>query len=153
MPNNCISHLKILYCTNFKDRIERNSFASTIKLKLHLVLFYPSVWYICDFYLFHIEIEEKCGWIIGGPKGMLAPPPPSQIIGGPGPLWPPSSYAYVYKIFFQTAEEQAYFLSLVYFPKYWLTYWQIRRNKKGNNNMLQVSYYDRELLGDNPSCF
>ena len=25
------------------------------------------------FFLFHIEIEEKCGWMIGGPKGMLAP--------------------------------------------------------------------------------
>ena len=32
-------------------------------------------------FLFHIEIEGKCGWIIGGPKGMLAP---SQIIEGGG---------------------------------------------------------------------
>ena len=42
------------------------------------------------FFLFHIEIEGKCGWIIGGggPKGML--PPPSQIIGGGlAPLPPP----------------------------------------------------------------
>ena len=31
---------------------------------------------ICDFFLFHIEIEG----LLGGPKGMLAPP--SQIIGG-----------------------------------------------------------------------
>ena len=38
------------------------------------------------FFLFYIEIEGKCGRIIGGPKGML--PPPSQIIGGPGPLFP-----------------------------------------------------------------
>ena len=61
---------------------------------LHLLLFYPSTWYICDFFLFHIEIEGKGGWIIGGAKGMLAPP--SQIIGGggAGPPWPPSSYAY-----------------------------------------------------------
>ena len=32
--------------------------------------------YICDFFQFHIEIEGKCRWIIGGggePKGMLAP--------------------------------------------------------------------------------
>ena len=35
--------------------------------------------YICDFFLFHIEIEGKCWWIIGGKgggggaKGMLAP--------------------------------------------------------------------------------
>ena len=55
-----------------------------IILKLHLLLFYPSTWYICDFFLFHIEIEGKCGWIIGGgergvgggrgAKGMLATP-------------------------------------------------------------------------------
>ena len=53
-----------------------------IKLKLHLLLFYPSTWYICDFFLFHKEIERKGGWIIGGgggggggggAKGMLAP--------------------------------------------------------------------------------
>ena len=40
---------------------------------MHLLLFYPSTWYICDFFLFHIEIEGKDGWIIWGPKGMLAP--------------------------------------------------------------------------------
>ena len=45
-----------------KDRIERNSFART------------------------------GGWIIGGPKGMLAPP--LKLLGGGGG-WPrPSSYAY-----------------------------------------------------------
>ena len=39
--------------------------------------------------MFHIEIKEKCGWIIGGPKGML--PLPSEIIGGGGlgPCPPP----------------------------------------------------------------
>ena len=31
VPNICISHLKILYYTKFKHRIERNSFASTFK--------------------------------------------------------------------------------------------------------------------------
>ena len=39
------------------------------------------------FFLFRIEIEGKCGWIIrGGCKwyvGMV-PPPPSEIIGGGG---------------------------------------------------------------------
>ena len=59
---------------------------------LHLLLFYPSTWYICDFFLFHIEIEGKGGWIIAGAKGYVGPP--SQIIGGPGPPGPPSSYAY-----------------------------------------------------------
>ena len=46
------------------------------------------------FFLFHIEIEGKCGWIIGGPKGMLAPPPLKLLGGGVAPLPPPSSYAY-----------------------------------------------------------
>ena len=57
-----------------------------IKLKLHL-LFYPSTWYVCDFYLFHIEIEGKDGWFIGGPKGMLAPL--SNYWGGLAPPAPP----------------------------------------------------------------
>ena len=52
-----------------------------IKLKLHLLLFYPSAWYICEFLLFHIEIEGKCGWITGRAEGYVAPP---QIIGGGG---------------------------------------------------------------------
>ena len=39
-----------MYYRKFKDRIERNSFAST------------------------------GGWIIGGPNGMLPPPPPSLIV-------------------------------------------------------------------------
>ena len=37
-----------------------------------------------------IVFPVQMGGLLGGPKGMLAPP--SQIIGGPGP---PSSYAYV----------------------------------------------------------
>ena len=59
-----------------------------MKLKLHLLLFYPSTWYIRDFFLFHIEIEGKGGWIIWG--GRVCCPPPSQIIGwGPAPPPPP----------------------------------------------------------------
>ena len=66
--------------------MERNSFCQhlQIKLKLHLLLFYPSTWHICDFFLLHIEIERKGGWIIGGGggggggKGYVAPPPPSS---------------------------------------------------------------------------
>ena len=46
------------------------------QIKLHLLLFYPSTWYICDLFLFHIEIVGKCGWIIGGAKGVCLPPPP-----------------------------------------------------------------------------
>ena len=55
-----------------------------------LLLFYPSTWYICDFFPFHIEIEGKDGWLIGGEgggKGYIGPPLKFR------PL--PSSYAYV----------------------------------------------------------
>ena len=62
------------------------------------ILFYPSTWYICDFYLFHIEIEGKGGWIIGGAKGYVGPPL-KLLGGGPGPPCPPpSSYAYAYNV-------------------------------------------------------
>ena len=67
-----------------------------IKLKLHLLLFYPSTWYICDFFLFHIEIEGKGGWIIGGGGQRVCCPPLSNYWGRWPPLPPPpSSYAYV----------------------------------------------------------
>ena len=73
-----------------------------MKLKLHLLLFYPSTWYICDFFLFHIEIEGKGGWIVfffffffflggggrGGGKGYVGPPPLKLLGGGPGPPLP-----------------------------------------------------------------
>ena len=72
-----------------------------IKFKLHL-LFYPSTWYICDFFLFHIEIEGKGEWIfffgggggggggvgVGGAKGMLAPL--QDYWGARPPLAPPA---------------------------------------------------------------
>ena len=58
---------------------------SSNQIKLHLLLFYPSTWYIFDIFLFHIEIEGKGGWIIRGGQRVCWPPP-SQIIGG---AWPP----------------------------------------------------------------
>ena len=60
-----------------------------IKLKLDLLLFYPSAWYICDFFLFHMEIEGKCGWIIGRAKQYVAPPPPLKLffLWGGGPMY------------------------------------------------------------------
>ena len=72
------------------------------QIKLHLLLFYASIWYICDFFLFHIEIEGKCGWIIGEGGGgwggqRVCWPPFSNYWGGlppPCPPPPPSSYAY-----------------------------------------------------------
>ena len=64
------------------------------KLQLHLLLFYPPTRYICDFFLFHIEIEGKCGWIIGGGGGQRVCCPPLKLLEGPGPpiiggAWPP----------------------------------------------------------------
>ena len=63
-----------------------------MKLKLHLLLFYPSTWYICDFFLFHIEIEGKGGWIIwgGGGQRVCWAPLSNYWVGA----WPPSTYAY-----------------------------------------------------------
>ena len=66
------------------------------QIEVTYIIILPSTWYICDFCRFQIEIEGKCGWIIGGPKGMLAPP--LKLLGAsppppPAPL-PTSSYAY-----------------------------------------------------------
>ena len=68
------------------------------QIKVTFIIILPFNLVHFDFFPFHIEIEGKGEWIIGGggPKGMLAPPPPSQIIGGGGAAPPPSSYAYVY---------------------------------------------------------
>ena len=71
-----------------------------IKLKLYLLLFYPSTRYICDVFLFHIESEGKCGWIIGwgGGQRVCWSLPLSNYWRGspPPPCPPPSSYAYAF---------------------------------------------------------
>ena len=60
------------------SRIELRGIVLTVpsnQIKLTCILFYPSTWYICDFFLFHIETEGKGGSIIGGgrgAKGLLA---------------------------------------------------------------------------------
>ena len=58
------------------------------QIKLHLLLFYPSTWYICDFFPFHIEIEGKGRWIIGGANGYVAPPPLPNYWGRLAPPLP-----------------------------------------------------------------
>ena len=46
--------------------------SNQIKVAFIIILPFNSV-HLC-FFLFHIEMEGKCGWIIGGgAKGMLAP--------------------------------------------------------------------------------
>ena len=57
-------------------------------------------WYTCDLVLlFHIDVEEKCGWIIGGGGGRqrVCWPPP-KLLGGGCPLPPPSYEKPVYII-------------------------------------------------------
>ena len=58
------------------------------QIKVTLLLFYPSIWYICDIFLFYIEIEGKCEWIIGG-GGKEYVGPPLKLLGGGWPHWPP----------------------------------------------------------------
>ena len=66
------------------------------QIKVTFIIIYPSTWCICDFFLFHIEIEKKkVGGLLGGAKGYIGPL--SNYWGGPGPCPPPpppSSYAY-----------------------------------------------------------
>ena len=52
------------------------------QIKVTFIIILP--FNICDFFLFHIEIEGKCGWTIGVAKGHVGSP--SQIIGGGGGL-------------------------------------------------------------------
>ena len=60
------------------------------QIKNTFIIILPFNVVYCDFFLFHIEIEGKFGWIIGGgAKGMLAPL--SNYWRGAGPL-PPSLF-------------------------------------------------------------
>ena len=94
MPNNYISHLKILNSDIIEiyRRIELRRIVLPVpsnQIKISFIVILPFNLVHWDFFVFHIEIEGKCGWIIGGgggAKGMLAP---SQIIGGPAPPPPP----------------------------------------------------------------
>ena len=60
------------------------------QIKVTLILFYPTTWYICHIFLFHIEIGRKCGWIIGGGgQRVYCPPPCSNYWWGGCPSAPP----------------------------------------------------------------
>ena len=56
------------------------------QIKITFIIILPLTWYICDFFLFHIEIEGKCGWVIGWTKGYVGPPLKLLGGGGAGPL-------------------------------------------------------------------
>ena len=52
-----------------------------IKVTLNFIIILPFNLVHLFFFLFHIEIEGKYGWIIGGP-GLPCPPPPSSYAYG-----------------------------------------------------------------------
>ena len=63
------------------------------QIKVTFIIILPFNLVHMSFFLFHIETEGKCGWIIGGGggKGYVGSPPPP-----PPPPPPTSSYAYAY---------------------------------------------------------
>ena len=71
------------------SRIELRGIALPVPSNEIKVTFTTSAWYICDSFLFHIEIERKGGWIIGGGGQRVCCPSPSHFIGGPAPAPPP----------------------------------------------------------------
>ena len=76
--------------TQITSRIELRGIvpSNQIKVTFIIILFYPSAWFVFDFFLFHIEIEGKCGWIIGvggGGGGGGGGWPPLKLLGGPPP--------------------------------------------------------------------
>ena len=86
--------------------MRRNDVASTSFLRRVPVRFLINQCQIITFLILKYDIIEnsrielreivlpvQMGGLLGGPKGMLAPP--LKLLGGPGPPGPPSSYAYV----------------------------------------------------------
>ena len=59
--------------TQITSRIELRGIvpSNQIKVTFIIILFYPSAWFVFDIFLFHIEIEGNCGWIIAGGGGGL----------------------------------------------------------------------------------
>ena len=81
--------------TQITSRIELRGIvpSNLIKVTFIIILFNLQLGSFFFFFLFHIEIEGKCGWIIGGGGGKGYVGPPLKLLGG-GPSPPPSSYAY-----------------------------------------------------------
>ena len=66
------------------------------QIKVTFIIILPFNFVHLSIFLFHIDIEEKCGWIIRGGQRVCWPPPSQMICGAgwelPSPP-PPSSYA------------------------------------------------------------
>ena len=60
------------------------------QIKVTVIIILPfNLVYLCFFFLFHIIIEGKCGWINGGGGKGYVGPPLKLLGGGPGPPGPP----------------------------------------------------------------
>ena len=106
------------------------------KIKVTLIIIYPSTRHICHFFLFHIEIEGKCGWIIGGGGGggqRVCWPPLSNYWGAWPPLPPPLLFLRLCKILLQTKSANTIELQ-------WLEHLWIHENR-----------FETELMGFNHS--
>ena len=76
----------ILKSDNIENsRIELKGIILPVPSNQIKVTFIISTWYICNFFLFHIEIEGKYGWVISGAKGYVGPP--LKLLGWGA--WPP----------------------------------------------------------------
>ena len=62
------------------------------QIKVTFIIILPFNLAHCDFFLFHIDIEGKGGWIISGAKGKLPPPPLKLLVEGGLPPPPPAPH-------------------------------------------------------------
>ena len=69
------------------SRIELRGIPSN-QIKVTVIIIFPFNLVHCDFFLFHIEIEGKGGWIIGGGRQRVCPPLSNYWGGGGWPPWP-----------------------------------------------------------------
>ena len=85
-----INQCQIITCIVLKSDIIENSRIElrgivlpvpSNQIKVTLLLFYPLAWYICDFFLLHIEIEGKGGLL----ESQRVCWPPLKLLGA----WPP----------------------------------------------------------------
>ena len=73
--------------TSFRRRVPIRFLINQCQIIIFLILIYDNI-ENSRIELRGIVLPVQMGGLLGGgPKGMLAPP--SQIIGGPGPPWPP----------------------------------------------------------------
>ena len=77
--------------TSFRRRVPTRFLINQCQIIIFLILKYDII-ENSRIELRGIILPVQVGGLLGGPKGMLAPP--LKLLGGPGPPGPPSSYAY-----------------------------------------------------------